>query len=249
MDPAPNLTPSKRKLKKLINACLLALALIIGTYIVDANHQIEAPSPLPSSTNLTTITNDSALRPQRLASEALETLSVKGRAPKTGYSRLQFGSGWAGTSDCDTRNQVLGRDLTNIQIDAGCQVSSGILSDPYTGNHIQFNRGRDTSEKVQIDHVVALSDAWQKGAQQLTPQLRLQLANDPLNLLAVDGGANQNKSDGDAVTWLPPNKSFRCAYVARQISVKLKYTLWVNAAEKSAMQNVLKSCPDQQLIS
>ena len=97
---------------------------------------------------------------------------------------------------------------------------------------------------MQIDHVVALSDAWQKGAQQLTEAQRLSFANDPLNLLAVDGPANQQKSDGDAATWLPPNKSYRCDYVARQISVKSSYGLWVTRAEHDAMARVLGDCPD-----
>jgi hypothetical protein len=107
-------------------------------------------------------------------------------------------------------------------------------------------RGPDSS-KVQIDHVVALSDAWQKGAQQLTSEQRYQLANDPLELLAVDGQANTQKSDGDAATWLPPNKPYRCAYVARQVAVKQKYQLWITAAEHDAMQRVLSSCPSQLL--
>jgi hypothetical protein len=95
--------------------------------------------------------------------------------------------------------------------------------------------------------VVALSDAWQKGAQQLTVEQRYQLANDPLNLLAVDGQANNNKSDADAATWLPPNKNYRCQYIARQIAVKQKYTLWVTTAEHDAMLRVLQGCPDQVL--
>ena len=98
---------------------------------------------------------------------------------------------------------------------------------------------------MQIDHVVALSDAWQKGAQKLAKSVRTELANDPYNLLAVQGRANQQKSDGDAATWLPSNKGFRCEYVARQIGVKHKYSLWVTAAEKSAMERVLASCPAQ----
>ncbi len=172
----------------------------------------------------------------------LESLSVKGRAPKTGYTRDQFGNGWADVFGCDTRNIILKRDLEAPRLDDECHVVSGVLHDPYTGRTIQFTRGPASSQAVQIDHVVALSDAWQKGAQQLSYARRIQLANDPLNLLAVDGPANQEKSDGDAATWLPPNKPFRCQYVARQISVKQKYALWVTEAEKSAMQNVLARC-------
>ena len=179
----------------------------------------------------------------------LDQLAVKGRAPKTGYARTQFGNGWATTGGCDTREQILQRDLVNIVVSDGCKVASGLLHDPYTGKDITFTRGIDTSSAVQIDHVVALGDAWVTGAQQLTAERRQELANDPLELLAVDGPANQQKSDGDAATWLPPNKSFRCQYVTRQIAVKAKYTLWVTAAEKEAMQHVLSTCPQQSVPS
>ena len=131
--------------------------------------------------------------------------------------------------------------MADTIVDDNCKVQSGKLSDPYTGEFILFHRG-ENSNAVQIDHVVALSDAWQKGAQQLSFIERVSLANDPLNLLAVDGPANQQKSDSDAASWLPPNKSFRCQYVARQIAVKQKYRLWVSVAEKSAMRGVLGVC-------
>lgn len=177
----------------------------------------------------------------------LDTLEVKGRASKTGYSRDQFGGGWTRVGGCDTRNIILQRDLTNVTKNEACQVVSGILNDPYTGATMTFTRGNETSDDVQIDHVVALSDAWQKGAQQLTPVRREEFANDPLELLAVDGSANQKKSDSDAATWLPENKAFRCQYVARQVAVKKKYQLWVTAAEKEAILRVLATCPGQTL--
>lgn len=189
----------------------------------------------------------SASQAQGEASDALAKLAVKGRAPKTGYARTQFGDGWASTRGCDTRNIILHRDLTEVTTNAKCQVTSGVLHDPYTGKTINFLKGETTSDDVQIDHVVALGDAWQKGAQGLTAARREVLANDPLELLAVDGPTNQKKSDGDAATWLPPNKAFRCQYVARQIAVKEKYGLWVTGAEKQAMDQVLSACPGQQL--
>ncbi|WP_241522026.1 GmrSD restriction endonuclease domain-containing protein [Arthrobacter pityocampae] len=176
----------------------------------------------------------------------LETLPVKGRAPKTGYDREEFGQAWADVdrNGCDTRNDMLNRDLTEIVHvnSVPCKVQSGLLDDPYTGTEIPFLRGQSTSSDVQIDHVVALSDAWQKGAQQLTADQRVALANDPLNLQATDGLTNQQKSDGDAATWVPPNKGYRCEYVARQISVKATYTLWVTQAEHDAMATVLADC-------
>jgi len=181
------------------------------------------------------------------ALHALQGLEVKGRAPKTGYSRDQFGGDWAKTRGCDTRNIILARDLSNVITNEKCQVLSGVLQDTYTGRVIQFQRGDSTSDDVQIDHVVALSDAWQKGAQQLTQKQREELANDPLELIAVDGPANQQKSDGDAATWLPPNKVFRCQYVARQVAVKKKYSLWITQAERDAITKVLEGCPGQPL--
>ena len=181
------------------------------------------------------------------AMAALDTLEVKGRAPKTGYARTQFGDGWSTKSGCDTRNRILQRDLADAAIDDNCKVTSGTLQDPYTGRDIEFTRGSNTSALVQIDHVVALSNAWQTGAQQLSAAEREALANDPLELLAVDGPANQQKGDGDAATWLPSNRSFRCQYVARQIAVKKKYHLWVTDAEKSAMYRILSACPEQTL--
>jgi hypothetical protein len=185
----------------------------------------------------------------QLATTALGSLEVKGRAPKTNYKRSNFGEGWQNIGSCDTRNYILARDLTAVvfRSDSDCTVVSGELNDPYTGQLITFIRGAGTSDKVQIDHVVALSDSWQKGAQALSYGQRVLLANDGLNLLAVDGQANQNKGDADAASWLPANKAYRCQYVARQIAVKQKYHLWVTDAEKRAMLNVLSICPDQHL--
>lgn len=176
------------------------------------------------------------------AQAALPGLEVKGRAPKTDYARSQFGSGWIAEGGCDTRNRILQRDLTAIRLEGSCTVLAGTLHDPYSGLTLQFQRGAATSSLVQIDHVVALSDAWQKGAQQLGVEQRIQLANDPLNLLAVQGQANQQKSDSDAASWLPANRAFRCQYVARQVLVKAKYQLWVTAAEKQVMNKTLDDC-------
>ncbi|MFC2430966.1 MAG: HNH endonuclease family protein [Candidatus Saccharimonas sp.] len=183
-----------------------------------------------------------------IARDALAALPTKGRAPKTGYKRSQFGDGWAKAGGCDTRNVILRRDLTNAVLgDDNCKVQAGALSDPYTGQRIAFKRGANSSGAVQIDHVVALSNAWQTGAQQLSSEQRISLANDPLELLAVDGPANQQKGDGDAATWLPSNKPFRCQYIARQIAVKKKYSLWVTPPERTAMERILASCPEQRL--
>lgn len=183
---------------------------------------------------------------------ALATLMVKGRAPKTGYDRALFGQAWADVdrNGCDTRNDVLRRDLTAYVLKAdthGCLVLSGTLHDPYTATTIAFVRGQRTSTMVQIDHVVALSDAWQKGAQQWSTPWRTAFANDSLNLLAVDGPTNERKGDGDAATWLPPNKAYRCSYAVRQVAVKAKYGLWVTNAERDVLARILATCPSETL--
>jgi hypothetical protein len=179
---------------------------------------------------------------------AAESLTVKGRAPKTGYSRERFGTAWADTdsNSCDTRDDILKRDLKQVKFTGGsCKVSYGVLeSDPYSGKEVTYNRGRSL---VDIDHLVALSDAWQKGAKYWDASKRIALANDPLNLLTVDASANRSKGDGDTATWVPPNKAYRCTYVAAQVAVKKKYGLWVTSAEKAAMVKVLSTCSKQAL--
>ena len=220
----------RRQVMLLISAVLAVVAIWAGTV------NEESVPPLSSDIQQQLFGKSNAV-------EQLGQLEVKGRAPKTGYERKQFGNGWGKIDGCGTREVILARDLTDETMNnEKCQVLSGTLRDPYTGETIHFKRGLTTSQAVQIDHVVALSDAWQKGAQQISAEGREKLANDPLNLLAVDGPTNQQKSDGDAATWLPPNKLFRCQYVARQIAVKKKYHLWVTEAEKNAMTKVLDLC-------
>lgn len=186
--------------------------------------------------------------PEGSALEILENLAVKGRAPKTGYTREQFYNGWPTVDGCNLRQRILKREFGDSAVLDGCTVLSGEFDEPYTGKHMVYEKREDITKGVQIDHVVALSDAWQKGAQNLTAEERYQIATDPLNLLAVDASTNQKKSDGDAATWLPPNKSFRCTYVARQVSVKYKYHLWVTEAEKNAIVAILNTCPNEPAV-
>ena len=184
--------------------------------------------------------------------DTIAKLAVKGRAAKTGYTRAAFGPAWSDVdrNGCDTRNDILNRDLSSIIYKVSskdCVILSGILLDPYSGESIDFLRGVTTSSDVQIDHVVALSNAWQTGAFKLTLAQRTAFANDPGNLLAVKGRLNSQKGDGDAATWLPPRKSYRCEYVTKQVSIKAKYGLWLTAPEKEAMLRILKTCPDKAL--
>ena len=183
-----------------------------------------------------------------LAINALELLEVKGRAPKAGYSREEFYKTWPTVDGCSLRQRIIKREFGDTAILDGCNVIAGEFEEPYTGDYLKFNSKEEISKGIQIDHVVALSDAWQKGAQYMSKETRYEMATDPLNLLAVDAKANQGKSDGDAATWLPKNKKFRCQYVARQVSVKKKYSLWVTEAEKTAIRDILVACPGQTML-
>ena len=213
---------------KRIGSALLATSLLFPTQISNA----------ADTSTATKSQYESALA-------ALNKLPVKGRAPKTGYSREQFPH-WKDPdkNGCDARNDILKRDLTKVAFKAdtnNCKVIVGTLLDPYSNKSITFDLNKSAST-IDIDHVVALSNAWQTGAFQLTLSQRTNFANDPLNLLAVDYKLNRQKGDGDAATWLPPYKSYRCTYVARQVSVKAKYKLWVTAPEKTAISKLLEGC-------
>ncbi|WP_346007316.1 HNH endonuclease family protein [Janibacter terrae] len=238
----------------------------ITTTVTATHEEVVVVVEEPPVTKTETVTATAAPKPTRpsapkptsppagtsSAMDALSRLPVKGRAPKTGYDRAMFGQAWSddvteqyGHNGCDTRNDILRRDLTDVTIKPGtnnCVALSGTLHDPYTGRSIPFVRGQATSSAVQIDHVVALSNAWQTGGQQLMPEQRQNFANDPLNLLAVDGPTNAQKRDGDAATWLPPRKPYRCDYAARQVAVKKKHNLWVTPPEKDALNRILSGC-------
>ena len=180
------------------------------------------------------------------AKQRLAKLDTKAAASMTGYSRAKFGPAWfdVDLNGCDTRNEILARDLRQVVFKAGddCIVARGTLRDRYTATTINFVRGPGTSLAVQVDHVVALAAAWRTGAKQWSADERLFYANDNLVLLAVDGPTNSAKSDKDAAAWLPPNAGFHCRYVARQVAIKTKYDLWVTPPERMSMTGVLNDC-------
>ena len=235
----------KHRARALGTAALAALTLLGTT-------GCEPLGPAPAVSEPAEQLPASAPEAGEAAVAVLATLPVKGRAPQTGYDRDRFGPQWADVdhNGCDTRNDVLARDLTGEAFEPGthdCVVVSGDLADPYTGTTIAFVRGDGSS--VDIDHVVALSNGWQTGAHRWDEERRTAFANDPLNLLAVDYSANRQKGDGDAATWLPPARGYRCAYVARQVAVKATYGLWVTQAEHDAIARVLESCPAEPVPS
>lgn len=224
---------------------MLALGGGTTTPSVTLADPVVAASESPASASPTPSPSDSAAG---TALAVVASLTVKGRAPLTGYSRDAFGPAWYDTdgNGCDTRSDILRRDLADVVTSGECAVTGGILNpDPYTGQVIDY---AEAAGELEVDHVVALADAWQKGAAAWEEATRVAFANDPLNLLLVNASANRSKRAGDAATWLPPERDYRCAYVARQVAVKVKYQLWVTAAEKAAMERVLATCPDLPAI-
>ena len=180
-------------------------------------------------------------------------LDVKGRAPKTGYDRDQYGQAWKDVdrNGCDTRNDILRRDLTAIVAqgrDAGLRRRDGHAAGPVLGPGDRLRARRRTRRRPSRSTTSSpCRTRGRRAPRRGTPTRREAFANDPLNLLAVDGPLNMQKGDGDAATWLPPNKAYRCAYVARQVGVKYTYGLWVTQAERDAMVRVLSTCPDEPL--
>ncbi|WP_082697165.1 excalibur calcium-binding domain-containing protein [Kocuria rosea] len=241
----------------------MALALLTGCTSAPADPggspataaSTAAPSPTASSASAepTTTPTQAPAAPAAASSEALTALNelkVAARGTMSDYDRDGLFGGWIDADgDCeDTRQEILNRDLDDVVSADGCKVDSGVLDpDPYTDTTIDFVRGPATSSDVQIDHVVSLGNAWITGARNLSQDQRVELANDPLNLLAVDGPTNQAKSDKPANEWLPPNVDFRCEFVAIQIAVKAKYELWVTAPEKTAITEVLADCEGQEV--
>lgn len=169
-----------------------------------------------------------------------------------GYSRERDFGSWIHAQelcgDGTTRDLILQRDLRDVVLDNRCKVRSGVLDDPYTGKVMQFRYGRDTSGEVQIDHVVALKDAWASGLWRADHAQRVAYANDPDVLLASNGKQNVAKSDGldygakkDPV-WLPQNRAWHCDYMAKRVEIKHKYGLSVTSAEKAQTVGILSSC-------
>lgn len=234
---------------------VLALAVVAAVVVLvvwdrhSADHRQSGPSPTwtPAPTSAAAVAGTPSFD---VARAQLAALPVKGWDRGQDFQRWRFGKAWSddvnvefGHNDCNTRDDILRRDLTDLVVRPGtCYAQSGVLHDPYSGAVIPFLRGPDTSNSIEIDHVVSLADAWYKGARAWDPQRRLDFANDPRNLLAVSPKANFDKAFRDAASWLPPNAAFRCDFVARQVAVKTAYGLWLSAKEKQAMADVLARC-------
>ena len=252
-------TPAQRRRRRGVGA-LLAVLLVGGVAgVLVWQHRADSmsgPSPTwrapePAGGSPTPATGAAPADTRYdVARRQLKDLPVRGWDRTSDFQRYQFGDAWSddvnvefGHNGCNTRDDILRRDLKSLVVRPfTCFAQSGILVDPYTGTTIDFVRGPNTSNSIEIDHVVALADAWYKGARSWDPQRRLDFANDPRNLLAVSPKANFDKAFRDAAGWLPPNQAFRCEFAARQVEVKTDYGLWVSAKEKKALADVLAGC-------
>lgn len=247
-------TPRRRRRALASVLAVLVVAVVAGILIwQERSNHISSPSPTwraPEPTSSAVPASKYDASRYDAARQQLKALQVRGWDRESDFRRYQFGEAWSddvnvefGHNGCNTRDDILRRDLRNLVVRPfTCFAQSGTLIDPYTGATIEFVRGPESSNSVEIDHVVALADAWYKGARAWDPQRRLDFANDPRNLLAVSPKANFDKAFRDAASWLPPNEAFRCDFVARQVDVKTAYGLWLSAKEKKAMTDVLARC-------
>ena len=181
-------------------------------------------------------------------------IEIPVRMPGYDYRRDAFGESWdddndapGGRNGCDTRNDILDRDLVEksyVSIKrCPTAVATGTLIDPYTNTTIAFVRGNQIGASVQIDHIVPLSLAWDLGARTWTDEMRLRFANDPANLLAVDGPTNQNKGDNEPAVWMPPNRAFWCQYAVQFAAVLRGYGLPVDAPSARVLREAAGTCP------
>jgi hypothetical protein len=215
------------------------------------------PSRSPAPTGTPAVDTPAAESPATSGESPVPSLDelivLPGEAPEVpDYDRTAFGQAWSddvnvefGHNGCDTRNDILRRDLVDITLKEntnGCVVLTGTLHDPYTGRTISFERGQDTSTLVQIDHVFPLAAAWNRGAAEWSAAERQDFANDPVNLLASDGAANQVKGAMLPDEWQPDPAWGRCRYAQQFVEVAAKYTLPITTSEKEALAEALTEC-------
>ena len=224
-------------------AVAVALAVFVAVQVVDDSQR---PSELIAQADVPTV----APGVDVLAGVAEIPERVRGYD----YRRDAFGEAWTddttapgGFNGCDPRNDILDRDLidkTYVAISrCPTAVATGVLRDPYTNATVAFTRGEQTGAEVQIDHLVPLALAWDLGARNWTDVMRVRFANDPANLIAVAGDANQDKGDKQPALWMPPNEAFHCQYAMQFIAVLRGYDLPVDAASAPVLEEAAQTCP------
>lgn len=232
---------NKRKWTKSSNVpAIVGIVWVVASFsflIYGVTHSSDVGKPVGDMVG-TSVVSDGTL-------SDLDNLTVNDTpTPPEKYNRVeQFGPAWKDVdhNGCDTRNDILARDLRDISGRRNaCVITAGHLPDPYSGTWIDFSKKE--ASKVQIDHVVALENAWQSGAYNLTQEDREALANDPDNLLAVNGHDNMAKGSKSADQWMPSNTAYACTYASKQVQIKNRYALTVTSSEKQALADALATC-------
>lgn len=232
---APSTSPLSRRLRLRALVGLLLTALLVGP--------LGLAGPAAASDARSPAGSWSAATPRTIDASAVASLEVREPGASTDYDREAFGKPWADVDDngCDTRNDILARDMSRETLEGDCKVLTGVLKDPYTGEQIDFDKSKG-SNQIDIDHMIPLGAAWEAGASEWTDEQRLQYANDPLVLLAVDSGANRSKSDQTISEWMPTNTAIACQYGASYVAIALKYELSVSPADHDKLEELSGSC-------
>lgn len=184
--------------------------------------------------------------PTRIDTAKLDSLTIADPYSPYDYDRELFGQAWADVdrNGCDTRNDILARDLADVTYKPGtrdCVVQTGTLGDPYTGNVLEFTKG-GTSQVIDIEHIVALEDAWNSGAWEWSDEERLAFANDPRVLAVVDGPTNREKGSDSISEWLPPYEGSHCAYGASYVEIAAAYDLSISEEDHAALEELSAEC-------
>ncbi len=229
----------------LIVAIAAAIAMVVA-YQVSTRYRLQRANAIAGQSNMPTL----APGQDPLTGVSVVSKRVRGKD----YQRSEFGDAWSDDTDapgghngCDTRNDILNRDLgdKSFVYTRRCPhaVRTGTLLDPYTGVHLAFTRGPKSGEAVQIDHIVPLAYAWDMGARDWQPSMRWRFANDPANLIAVQGQANKDKGDQAPASWMPPNKAFWCQYFMQFAEVVRGYHLSIDERSANTIREAAQSCP------
>jgi len=182
----------------------------------------------------------STTMPPSIAPPSIDGLAVAAEGSDSGYDRALFQpQAWADLDGdgCDTRAEVLIRDSRSLaEVQPGCSVARGDWLSIYDGYSTP-----DPGE-LDIDHVVALAEAWRSGADGWPNERRLAFAQDEDNLIAVTAATNRSKSDRDPAVWQPPNRDSWCAFAQRWTSAKVRWGLTADPAEVNAVRVMLGTC-------
>ena len=210
------------------------------TFVRQCSNSGSSTSVVPPSSNngVTTTTGKPTVVGSALA--LLQTVRVENEY-QVGYDRALF-EHWRDIDGdgCDSRDQVLKRDSISLpQVDpVNCNVIAGDWVSPYDG--AKWTNPSD----IDIDHVIALKEAWDSGAWAWSAAQRKAFANDTSDsrtLLAVTDSVNQSKSDKDPSNWLPPLQSYTCTYLGNWIAVKVRWSLSMDSSEFGRIKNLLQS--------